>query len=63
MQLVVVVAITQGLGVHRFLIRLIRVDWYGWLLSSYLISILFSFYDPKFKLLLRLLMIVMISHL
>ena len=48
---------------HRFSIRLIRVDWYGWLLSSYLISILFSFYDPKFKLLLRLLTIVTISRL
>ena len=62
-QLVVVVAFTQGLGVHRFSICLVRVNWYGWLLSSYLISILFSFYDPKFKLLLRLLTIVMISRL
>ena len=48
---------------HRFSIRLVRVDWYGWLLLSYLISILFSLYDPKFKLLLRLLTIVMISRL
>ena len=63
MQLVVVVAITQGLGVHRFSILLVRGDWYGWLLSSYLISILFNFFDPKFKLLLQLLTIVMISHL
>ena len=62
MQLVVVVAIFKGLGMHRFSLRLVCGDWYDWLLSSYLVCILFIFCCPKFKLLLRFLTIVTICR-
>ena len=48
---------------HRFSLRLIRGDWYDWLLSSYLVCNLFNLCCPKFKLLLRFFTIVTISHL
>ena len=48
---------------HRFSLRLVRGDWYDWLLSSLLICILFNICFLKFKLLLRFLTIVTISRL
>ena len=48
---------------HTFSLRLVCGDWYVWLLWSLLICILFNFSCPKFKLLLRFLTIVTISHL
>ena len=48
---------------HRFSLCLVRGDWYDWLLSSYLVCILFIFCCPKFKLLLWFLTIVTISCL
>ena len=62
MQLVVVVAVLQGLGMHRFSLRLVRGDQYDRLPSLYLGCMLFNFCCSNFKLLLRFFMIVTISH-